>query len=114
MSQDGPKVSKVSADQVQRAHHPNTKGGQSGLECNLDCFKRPHSNHMVESRTCWSPLTRFKTGIPNIQVTDMYLLSDQQQHQIRSEVHNEYNALESSSNHPSTPLPIPLISPWKN
>ena len=68
---------------------------------------------MVESRMCWSPLTCFKTQVPNIQVTDRYLLSDQQQYRIRSEGHNEYNALESPPNHPSIPLPTPAHQPME-
>lgn len=43
------------------------------------------------------------TGIPNLRAIDHYLLSDWWQHYIRNKVHNKYNVLESSQNHPPTP-----------
>ena len=44
-----------------------------------------------------------KAGVPNLQVADQYLLSDQWRHKIGSEAHNKCNVFESSRK----PLP-----PW--
>ena len=35
-------------------------------------------------------------GVQNLQAKDQYLLSDQQWHQIRNQIHDNCNALESS------------------
>ena len=37
-----------------------------------------------------------KTGVPNLQAADQYLLLDQKWHWIRNKVYNKCNALESS------------------
>jgi len=42
-----------------------------------------------------------RIGVPSLQPTDPYLLSDQWWHKIRNKVHNKCNALESSLNHSS-------------
>ena len=49
-----------------------------------------------------------RAGVPNLWTTGQDLLSDEQQHWIRSKVRNKCNALEPSPNHPPTP------GSWKN
>ena len=54
-----------------------------------------------------------KTGVPNLQAADQYLLLVQKWHWIRNKVYNKCNALESSWNHPSSPALWKSCLPWK-
>ena len=60
-----------------------------------------------------SPRWSIRAGVPNLQSMDWYLWSDQRQHQIRNKVHNEWNALESSWNHPSHLWSVEKLSSTK-